>query len=131
MKSLVVTLLCLASTTAFGQDYRCTIREVTGADTSSGFVKVGKMLIGRQFTVDRRTGIMVGALKNSYVSQPQVIDPGSKENSFKVVTTAPKTPSRPGSNFFALNIDEWYTTSKKPFVFLETQTVYLGDCEHF
>lgn len=74
---------------------------------------------------------MAGALKNSYITEPQVIDPGSNQNSFKVINALPKIPARAGSNIYALNIDEYYESTKKPFVFLENATVYLGECEHF
>ncbi|WP_460163469.1 hypothetical protein [Pseudomonas sp. S2_F03] len=109
-------------------DYRCTVERTDSASESS----VGNLFIGKQFTVERRTGVMAGALKNSYVTAPEVIDPGSTENSFKVVTTMRLDQSLgPGSAVFTLVINEYQDGPRKNFVFLEGDDVYFGWCEHF
>ena len=132
MKSILVALALVAGTSVvLAQDYRCTVRRVAGADMSSSFVKFAESQIGKQFTVDRRTGIMAGTLKNSYLTEPTVVDSGSAGNSYKVLNSLPKIPQRPGSNIYALNIDEYVDSRRKPFVFLENATVYFGECEHF
>ena len=75
---------------------------------------------------------MAGALKNSYVTKPQVIDPGSKGNAFKVVTTMRlEQGAGAGSNVYVLTINEYSSSPKKPFVFVENDEVFLGVCEHF
>lgn len=75
---------------------------------------------------------MAGALKNSGMTKPQVIDRGSNENSFKVVTTMRKDQGLgPGSNISALTIREFDDSQKKPFVFLSDDKVFFGTCEHF
>ena len=51
-------------------DYRCTIERSVSASENS----LGKLYVGKQFTVERGTGLMAGALKNSYFTAPQVID---------------------------------------------------------
>jgi len=90
------------------------------------------MYIGKQFNVERNTGLMAGALKNSYVTEPQVIDHGSSENSYKVVTTMRKDQGAgAGSSLFALTINEYADGVRKPFVFLSDSDVYFGWCEHF
>ncbi|MGS8276881.1 hypothetical protein ACU7AI_02300 [Pseudomonas aeruginosa] len=109
-------------------DYRCTVERTASASESS----LGHMYIGKQFTVERATGLMAGALKNSYVTEPQVIDYGSSENSYKVVTTMRKNQGAgAGSSLFALTINEYADDVRKPFVFLSDSDVYLGWCEHF
>lgn len=109
-------------------DYRCTIERTDSATVNS----VGHLFIGKQFTVERRTGLMAGALKNSYVTAPQVIDPGSTENSFKVVTTMQLDQGLGvGSAVYALVINEYQDGPRKNFVFLEGGDVYFGWCEHF
>ncbi|MNE16658.1 hypothetical protein D3C80_1096110 [compost metagenome] len=109
-------------------DYRCTVEKAVSASASS----LGHMYIGKQFKVERKTGLMAGALKNSYVTKPQVIDYGSSENSYKVVTTMRiDQGAGAGSSLFALTIDEYKDEARKPFVFLSDNDVYLGWCEHF
>ena len=109
-------------------DYRCTVERAASASESS----LGHMYIGKQFTVERKTGLMAGALKNSYVTEPQVIDFGSSENSYKVVTTMRRDQGAgAGSSLFALTINEFADGVRKPFVFLSDSDVYFGWCEQF
>ena len=75
---------------------------------------------------------MAGVLKNSYITMPQVIDYGSNDNAYKVVTTLRREEGAgAGSNIYALAISEYETSAQKPFVFLRNEFVYLGQCEHF
>jgi hypothetical protein len=75
---------------------------------------------------------MAGVLKNSYVTKPQVIDSGSKDNAFKVVTTMSiEQGVGAGSNIYALTIIEYDKSPKKPFIFLNNDVVFFGACEHF
>lgn len=91
-----------------------------------------KNYVGREFTVDRRTGIMAGALKNSYITKPEVIDHGSDENSYKVVTTLRKEQGvGRGSNVYVLVVSEYRKGAAKPFTFVENDEVYFGTCVHF
>jgi len=123
----VVTLLGAGNAWALS-DYRCTVVRAVSASESS----LGHMYIGKQFTVERKSGLMAGALKNSYVTEPQVIDYGSSENSYKVVTTMRKEQGAgAGSSLFALTINEYKDGARKPFVFLSDSDVYFGWCEHF
>ena len=109
-------------------DYRCTVERAVSASESS----MSHIFIGKHFTVERKTGLMAGALKNSYVTEPQVIDFGSTENSYKVVTTMRKDEGvGPGSSVFVLTINEYVDEAHKPFIFLNNDDVYLGWCEHF
>ncbi len=115
-------------------DYQCTIkRRVVAKTESSSVINMQEgIYIEQQFTVERRTGVMAGALKNSYVTKPQVIDGGSKDNAFKVVTTMRREEGAGvGSNIYALTINEFVSSNEKPFVFLENDVVYLGTCKHF
>ena len=116
------------------RDYRCKIERVAVAEsppnTSLQFQE--KNYIGREFTVERRTGLMAGALKNSYITRPEVVDFGSADNSYKVVTTLRKEQGEGrGSNAYLLVVNEYAKTSRKPFVFVENDSVYFGTCTHF
>ncbi|MBI1174118.1 MAG: hypothetical protein GC139_02495 [Sideroxydans sp.] len=115
------------------EDYRCTINRVSLAGDESGAnFKLLQTYIGKEFTVERRTGLMAGALKNSYVTKPQVVDYGSAANSYKVVTTMRMAEGAGyGSNIYALTINEYEKSLKKPFVFLSNDEIYFGSCTHF
>lgn len=75
---------------------------------------------------------MAGALKNSHVTRPVVVDRGSKDNSFKAVTTMRVEQGLgQGSSVYALVVNEYVEPKEKPFVFLSGDTVYFGTCGHF
>ena len=87
-----VTLCLLVASATYAQvlpDYRCTVDCIISASLQSKNVRRNQkaQFIGRQFTVERRTDVMAGVLKNLYMTQPIVVDTGSVENAFKVVTT--------------------------------------------
>jgi len=117
-----------------GNNYRCTIERVSlaGGDAGATYDLRKKYYVGKEFTVERASGLMAGILKNSYTTKPQVVDHGSKENSYKVVTTMRINQGfGAGSNIYALTILEHEQGTRKPFVFLNNETIYFGHCEHF
>ena len=126
---------CLIAFNAFSaSDYRCVITSRASAGDESLAVKKSqeKIYLGQEFTVERRTGLMAGILKNSYFTKPQVIDNGSKDNSFKVINSLRLEEGLgSGTNIYALTINEFERTEKKGYVFLVNDTVYLGTCKHF
>ena len=126
-------LLSAASAVA-GDDYRCTIEKVATPTENSGSVQ--KMLaayyVGKIFTAERRTGLMAGALKNTFEKPPTVVDEGSEQSSFKVVTTLTVgEPGVVGSSIKVLVVNEFAKSDKKPFLFLDIDNVYSGTCKHF
>lgn len=125
----VVLLVITGATNAWAAtDYRCTIERVESASERP----LNRAYIGRQFTVERQTGLMAGALKNAYVTSPQVIDHGSTETSFMVITTMRKDQGAgAGSAIFALTINEYEEATRKSFIFLSNDEAFLGWCEHF
>jgi hypothetical protein len=126
----VIALLTLAETTNAwpATDYRCTIESTVAAKEKL----INRIYIGKQFTVERRTGLMAGTLKNSYVTDPQVIDYGSTDNSYKAVTILRKEQGAGvGSSIYALTINEYDESDRKPFIFLQNDEAFLGWCEHF
>jgi len=109
-------------------DYRCTVERSVSASDSN----FNQMYIGKQFTVERRTGLMAGALKNSYFTKPTVIDDGSTGNAFMVVTTMRADQGvGAGSMVYVLTINEFTESASKPFIYLINSDAYLGQCEHF
>lgn len=132
-RTMIISILVLFSVnaSAVGTDYKCTVDRfsLASGDTGKLYEYYKKLFIGNEFTVNRATGYMTGALKNSYVTAPQVIDFGSTENSYKVVTTMRKDQGiGNGSNIYALTINEYEATRKKPFVFMANDKVFFGTC---
>ena len=114
-------------------DYLCTIERFSQAEGDFGpiYKIVTDGLLGKQFTIDRATGITVGALKNSTDSIPTVIDPGDSENSFKVMSSVGVDRGMRGTTLTALNVLEHLPGKKKPFVYLINDGVFFGTCESF
>ena len=119
---------------AADENYKCTIERVehSHGEKYPPLRVIVAAYVGKTFTVDRKTGLMNGALENSYGTTPEVIDSGSKENSFKVVATMKLSQGAGwGSNLYALVIDEFVESPRKPFVYLWNETAYFGLCEHY
>jgi predicted small secreted protein len=117
-----------------GDDYLCTIERLSFAEGDSGDVYEShkSRYIGEKFTVERYSGIMAGRLNNSYVNKPQIIDYGSNENAYKVVTTMKLNEGAgSGSYIITLIVNEYEEKPKKSFVYLINDYVYFGHCEHF
>lgn len=114
-------------------DYRCTIERFSQAqgDVGPSYKMLKESFVGKQFTVDRASGITVGALKNSTNSKPTVIDRGNRENSFKVVSMLGADQGMPGTTVTALNVMEFVEGNRKPFNFMINDGVFFGTCEPF
>lgn len=87
--------------------------------------------LGKKFTVERRTGLMAGALKFSSFTKPQVIDYGSRDHSFKVISSVRAQEGMGGTSIYGLTINEYESSDKKSFIFLDSEVIYLGTCKHF
>lgn len=134
IRLIVLVALLLTFAPAHGaQDYRCTVHTLVAPGMSAKVFEMQTNIhVGKQFTVERRTGVMAGVLKNAYVTKPEVIDSGSDQNSFKVVNTLRVGQAGAvGSNVYTLVVSEHETSPHKPFIFLENDVVYTGICEHF
>lgn len=123
----------LAGSAHAANDYRCTIDKRIYASPELPAIQKAqeKAYIGKQFTVERETGIMAGALQNAFTTDPEIVDNGSDENAYKVVSTIKAGEEHVyGSNIYALVINENEKSAQKSFVFLDNGVVYLGQCEH-
>lgn len=133
--SIAGLLMGLMSASSFaGDDYKCVIERlfISGSKTFEANQLFVKLYIGKEFTVERVTGLMAGALKNAYVNAPIVVDYGSKENSYKVLNYLKLGEGAgAGSNIYALDVMEYEEGPKKPFVFLRNSEVFFGSCTHF
>jgi hypothetical protein len=135
LPSILLTVLACVTRQAMAQpDYRCRVERVNGAagENDPVILQERKAYVGKEFAVERTTGVMTGALKNAYVTKPQVIDRGSNDNAFKAVTTmrVDQGVGR-GSTLFALVLNEFLESPKKTFAFMSRDTVYFGTCTHF
>lgn len=133
LSALLVTAATVSPAPIF-RDYRCKIERVATSmpPPNPGNDFLTKTFVGKEFTVDRRSGVMVGTLKNAYITRPDVIDHGSEENSFKVVTTLRKEQGDGrGSSVLLLVVEEFQRGPSKPFVFVDNAEVYFGTCTHF
>ena len=132
---LLLSYLAVASGQVFAQpDYRCVVERVHGSapDTDPVIAQERNNYVGKEFTVDRASGVMIGSLKNSFLTRPQVIDRGSRDNSFKAITTMRVEQGvGGGSAVYTLVINEFVESTRKPFLFLSVDVVYFGNCSHF
>ena len=130
---LLLLLMSNADASQAGNDYRCTIERFSQAqgDNEPTYKILSESIVGKQFTVDRMSGITVGVLKNSTNAQPTVIDRGNRENSFKVVSTLSADQGMPGTTITALNVMEFVEGNSKPFNFMINDGVFFGTCESF
>lgn len=136
MKRLVLTAATMAWAAGSwaATDYRCKVERIYDADgeESATIEAVRKAFIGKEFTVDRRTGVMAGGLHNAYATEPVVIDHGSQDNAFKAVTTMRiDQGAGAGSAAYMIVVKEYADSARKPFAFIDSDTVYFGGCEHF
>jgi hypothetical protein len=131
---LVSVTLCLIASSAYSaSDYRCVVaRRISAGQESVDVQKMQENIyIGKEFTVERQTGLMAGILKFSSFTKPQIIDSGSTDNSFKVISSVRANEGLGGTIIYALTINEYERSDKKAFAFLVSDIVYLGTCKHF
>ncbi|UQN45186.1 hypothetical protein [Agarivorans sp. B2Z047] len=130
MRMILTTTLLLLSTYVFAlEDYKCKVTSAFQVGTNGQRVEnVLASMVGSEFTVDRSTGLMVGSLKNSYVTSPKILDFGSSENAFKAITVMKNDLT---SNVYVLVVEEYIEDANKPFVFTNNSDIYYGTCTHF
>lgn len=131
---LLLAFALLANNASASNDYICKIdRVVIGpANETKQQDAMTARFKGKEFSVSRTTGVMSGALKNAYITAPVIVDSGSKDNSFKVVTTLrPGEGMGPGSYVYLLVIREYQSGPAKPFMFADNDEVYFGNCRSF
>lgn len=123
-------LLSLSLPVIAATDLTCTITgvaEVT-ADGSlaalAGQKNYYETAAGAEFIVQRDTGLMMGRFVSNASWKVSVIDPGSAQNTYKVLSTQPR--GRVQSQFFEVRLQE--TGEKKPFVLLAAEVLH-GYCK--
>lgn len=129
MKFLCFLFFVICFSCTANGDYQCHIQTIGNPDGHGSNRKyLEKNFLGKIFTVDRSTGVMTGAIKNDYVGKPTVIDYGSKENSFKVLSSLSKEAKTAGTYVTVLVVEEHSESNKKPFTYMDNLDVLFGYC---
>ena len=111
--------------------YQCTISEQLFLQ-ADGSVKrpPSPWLIGSRFSIDRRSGKILGPERSLWAFEDAVfavLAPGNAENSFIVSATSAARGG--GVHHTAINVQEFIKSPKKPFVALSATELYSGVCE--
>ena len=132
MKYIVCLLSLTVSLNAYsGENYTCVITGAFQIDQNGRQVTTKlKDFVGDSISVNRNTGVMSGALINSFASGPTVVNPGSKDSSFRAVNSM-INPVTTATNFNTLVIQEFVSGNNKPFIFLDDGVdIFYGKCVH-
>lgn len=130
----VLLAWCSVAQSQDWQDFKCTISAVISAPklppAQEAFLN--STYVGKEFTVERQSGRMAGALKVLSPVAPQVIDPGDKDNGFKMVATMRREQGAGhGTAIYSLAINTFDDAPAKPFLFTNNATAYVGTCLPF
>jgi len=110
--------------------YECTIKSGRTVSDEGSFKDGGypSLFVGKSFTVDRQTGRMLGVLQNhnGQFGQPQVVDRGGPEQSYKAVTIY-----APNAAVDLLQVQQFAESREKPFLFVSSANVYAGTCVEY
>lgn len=125
----VLLLTMLANSAYAGSDLTCTITGVTEL-TANGELEplAGKKnyyetAIGAQFIIQRDQGLMAGRFVSNAGWKVTVIDQGSAQQSYKVISN--KLNGRVQAQFLEVRLQE--KSDKKPFFLLAAEIIY-GYC---
>lgn len=123
---LVLAILLSGYAAADIDAYKCTVNS-SGALKDNGDISpsdFSKMQVGKEFVVDKGTGRIKGGLSNDNAfGEPQVLDYGSSEQAFKVITIY-----KPMTTVKYLYIQEFNKSEKKPFMYIDGGYIYYGLC---
>ena len=131
--NVILLILGFVPSFAFASDgYKCEIKQALGLSDEGGLTKGGVasavLEMNSTFIVDRGTGRLIGSKgfsnENGQFGQPQVIDDGSSEQSFKVLTIY-----KPRTSVAFLEIREFEKSKKKPFIYFGAGLIVSGICE--
>lgn len=129
-KVFLLVLLLLTCGTCYANDgFKCTIKDAVHLENDGKLNHKSEIVgwyIGKEFVVDRKTGLIVGAkLSNSMTGQmPKVYDYNQAENSYRAVTIYQKT-----GTIDYLEIHQYSKELQKSFLFKEAfGTILSGIC---
>ena len=125
----VLLLTMLANSAYAGSDLTCTITGVTELtangelESLAGKKNYYETAIGAQFIVQRDQGLMAGRFVSNAGWKVTVIDQGSAQQSYKVMSN--KLNGRVQAQFLEVRLQE--KSDKKPFFLLAAEIIY-GYC---
>ncbi len=111
-------------------EYKCEIKYEHSL-TSIGELSEGKMIYkGERFHIERPSGtVLGGGLGNRFYPTKIIIDPGSKEQNFKLLYLSnPVKGTENGKNAVYIEVKEYAETYEKPFVVVTNTKVLSGIC---
>jgi hypothetical protein len=128
----LATLSTLVSPAHAGPfSYECEIKSVQQL-SDEGFLVEGLPIykVGDSFHIERATGVVLGGgIGNSSYPVRQVLDPGSAESGYKLLTLSNTVPGTDGSrNAIYIEVKEWAEAFIKPFVVFTGTHVIAGAC---
>ncbi len=128
---LIAALLTVVTALASAGDLNCTITGASevGADgrleALEGKKNYYETVTGAEFIVQRDKGMMMGRFVSNAGQKVSVIDPGSAQNSYKVLSVSPRSGGRVQSQYFEVRLQE--KGEKKPFVLVAAEVLH-GYC---
>lgn len=139
MKRLIVTakaislvILTSSPTNAAPYSYICTIESFHGPKDDEDRVDyLGNLAIRTTVSIDRRTGAVIHpVLGNTSHRTTTVLDHGDESWAFRVLSESGTTSDDPsGGNIVYVEVTEYATGVRKPFLAVDDGIAYLGYCE--
>lgn len=127
---MATLLLNLNFSAQAASDLSCTITGVSevniegSLEALAGQKNYYETAAGAEFIVQRDKGLMMGRFVSNVGWKVSVLDPGSAQNSYKVIATRPG--GRVQSQFFEVRLQE--KGEKKPFILVATEVLH-GYCK--
>jgi hypothetical protein len=111
--------------------YECKIKSELHTNNAGLLISKNKIYLSGVFNVERKTGVVLGGgLGNSSYKTKTVIDPGGKEQSFKLLWEShPVVGISGGINSVYLTVEEFNENYLKPFIVVVGNTVLSGTCK--
>jgi hypothetical protein len=123
--SALFTVLISGRAHAAQEGYVCHIDAFSRLQNDGTMISDPKdPIVGKEFTVDRRSGKILGRYLSSNGFDTEVLDTGSKQQSFKVIAKN----SFGFTHIMYLEIMEFSDQFSKPFLLTAGSAVYSGRC---
>jgi len=108
-------------------DYKCTILDSSGVDESGKRKSAYLSNNEKSFMVDRSKGVIVGGILSNSTDDIRILDKGSSQQSFKVLTKY----NNPFPTYSLVVIEEFRNTTEKSFYAVHTGfgIHYTGTCK--
>ena len=127
---LAASIFTINNLSAGPVEYKCEINYEYSL-ASSGELKEGKRIYkGEKFHIERPSGtVLGGGLGNHSYPKKMIIDPGSKQQNFKLLyLSKPILGTENGKNAVYIEVNEYAETYEKPFVAVTNTKVLSGIC---